>query len=66
MNEPFYQTIMAIELTRETALDFALDDPERFADFVMAYHPDVILDYIKQCPNELNQFVRDGGLSEEV
>lgn len=65
MNKPFYQTMLAVELTRETAKGFALEYPESFADFVMAYHPSVIIDFIKQCPKELTRFVMAGGLSEE-
>ncbi len=66
MNEPFYQTMMAIELTRDQARDFALEDPDSFANFVMAYHSSVVTDYIKHCPEELTRFVMAGGLSEEV
>ena len=66
MNEPFYQTMMAVELTRETAKDFVLDHAECFAGFVMAYHPSVVIDFIKQCPKELTEFVMAGGLSGEV
>ncbi len=65
MEGTFYETRMTIDLTRESAKSFALDDPESFTDFVMAYHPSVIIDYIKQCPKELIRFVKSGGLSEE-
>lgn len=61
----FYSTEISVHITREQARDFCTEDPENFADFMMAYNSEAVIDYIKCNPSLLQKFILDGGLSEE-
>lgn len=65
MSAHIFSTTISVHMTREQARDFVLEDPENFADFILAYNTDAAIDYIKSNPRLLNKFILDGGLSEE-